>query len=67
MKLDIYRCSCEREKIYAIFKTPKNAIHYYENNKMVAHLCKECVQESFEITHAEYGNYFCLEGVNNEM
>ena len=67
MKLDIYSCSCEREKIYAIFKTPKNAIHYYKNNKMVAHLCKECVQESFEIIHAEHGNYFCLEGVNNEM
>ena len=67
MKLDIYRCSCEREKIYAIFKTPKNFIHYYKKNKMVALLGVDGVQEAFEITRAEYGNYFCLEGVNNEM
>ena len=67
MKLYIYRCSCERKKMYVIFKTPKNAIHYYKNNKMVAHLCKSCMQDSFEITHAEYGNYFYLEGFKNEM
>ena len=67
MKLDIYRCSCERKKIYVIFKTPKNAIHYYKNNKTVAHLCKKCMKESFELMHAENGNYFYLEGFNNEM
>ena len=63
MKLNIYRCSCERKKVYVIFKTPKNAIYYYKNNKAVAHLCKSCMEDSFQSIHDECGNFFFLEGV----